>query len=353
MKRLETTAIALIAVLGLTNGVGAAASPADGPNDLEATLQFIQQKLTDNATLQYTASGRKPSDNTTFKRAFGFRASDVRTDVAACKLSYHLVETLDSAQVPSDVAVSFSSVSQALAEPVTHWLSVMNQQYGLIYTSTEPAVSAVVTRAFPNQHFFALFADPNVAAAVARAIAHAGELCGGHNRQAQASQARKASKGPGLEATFKFIQDKLGDIGRQNYVAVWRNSSDGNTGQDLFMAQFSNLQADETTCSLAFSFTGARDGVVYNDSDYGFFFKDAQSVVVEPTTQRISNVNAQSGSPNVTTISTTPTTISLEVRLPHNASQYFEFTDSDLADRVAKAMTHAIELCGGGNKDPF
>jgi hypothetical protein len=32
---------------------------------------------------------------------------------------------------------------------------------------------------------------------------------------------------------------------------------------------------------------------------------------------------------------------------------WFPFTDADLADRVAKAITHAIELCGGGNKEPF
>jgi hypothetical protein len=29
------------------------------------------------------------------------------------------------------------------------------------------------------------------------------------------------------------------------------------------------------------------------------------------------------------------------------------FGDEDMANRVAKAMNHAAELCGGGNKDPF
>ncbi len=31
----------------------------------------------------------------------------------------------------------------------------------------------------------------------------------------------------------------------------------------------------------------------------------------------------------------------------------FLFRDEEMANRVAKAMTHAIELCGGGSKDPF
>jgi hypothetical protein len=29
------------------------------------------------------------------------------------------------------------------------------------------------------------------------------------------------------------------------------------------------------------------------------------------------------------------------------------FSDEEIANRVAKAMLHAVELCGGGSKDPF
>ncbi|HTV51464.1 MAG TPA: hypothetical protein VME21_09760 [Steroidobacteraceae bacterium] len=81
--------------------------------------------------------------------------------------------------------------------------------------------------------------------------------------------------------------------------------------------------------------------------------KEAKTVVVEPTTQRLNSLNAQLGNPNLITTSTTPTTTSLEVRFPRNVVAYFEFTDPRLADRVARALTHAIELCGGGNQDPF
>jgi hypothetical protein len=31
----------------------------------------------------------------------------------------------------------------------------------------------------------------------------------------------------------------------------------------------------------------------------------------------------------------------------------FYFFDESMANRVAQAMVHAVELCGGGNKDPF
>jgi hypothetical protein len=29
------------------------------------------------------------------------------------------------------------------------------------------------------------------------------------------------------------------------------------------------------------------------------------------------------------------------------------FREEDAAQRMAKAMVHAVELCGGGDKDPF
>jgi hypothetical protein len=36
-------------------------------------------------------------------------------------------------------------------------------------------------------------------------------------------------------------------------------------------------------------------------------------------------------------------------RHAHGEESFFLFTDADLADRVAKAMVHAVELCGGGS----
>ena len=43
----------------------------------------------------------------------------------------------------------------------------------------------------------------------------------------------------------------------------------------------------------------------------------------------------------------------LTTRRPNNQEDVFMFLDETLANRVAKALIHAVELCGGGNKDPF
>jgi hypothetical protein len=40
------------------------------------------------------------------------------------------------------------------------------------------------------------------------------------------------------------------------------------------------------------------------------------------------------------------------VRQPHGVENVFTFDDSALADRIARAMVHSVELCGGGQKSP-
>jgi hypothetical protein len=48
-----------------------------------------------------------------------------------------------------------------------------------------------------------------------------------------------------------------------------------------------------------------------------------------------------------------PPVYALKVARPHHTFNTFYFLDEDLANRVAKAFVHAVELCGGGSKDPF
>jgi hypothetical protein len=44
----------------------------------------------------------------------------------------------------------------------------------------------------------------------------------------------------------------------------------------------------------------------------------------------------------------------LKVRKTDKGTSGFNFFDEQLANRVAKAMVHAVELCGGGRKpEPF
>lgn len=162
-----------------------------------------------------------------------------------------------------------------------------------------------------------------------------------------------STSGPALDVTMKFIADKLGDLGTVNYVVYATDSKTGQTWQNVNVYTITNVRADATTCYVGYHSKGVRDSQIVSDQEAGFFLRDVVDVVIEPETQFFTEQSAAGGNPNVITTATNPTLTALNVRRPHNVINSFPMQDATMADRLAKALTHAIELCGGGNKEPF
>jgi hypothetical protein len=54
------------------------------------------------------------------------------------------------------------------------------------------------------------------------------------------------------------------------------------------------------------------------------------------------------------TVKDVPDIYVLNVKLPRGIDHSIRFYEQEMADRVAKALLHAVELCGGGPKpEPF
>ncbi|MGO9304995.1 MAG: hypothetical protein ACLP3R_15090 [Candidatus Korobacteraceae bacterium] len=172
-------------------------------------------------------------------------------------------------------------------------------------------------------------------------------------QQSVAPPPKPADSGPSLAVTMQFIQDKLNDIGKVNFVTFFQNTADGSTGTNAFTNEVSNVVADQNQCRISLHWKVTKDGSVTQDMDAWFSLRDVQNIVVKPYAQYQSEVNASSGNPNLICTSINPPLTALLVRRPHGVVNMFPFTDADTADRVAKALTHAVELCGGGNKEPF
>jgi hypothetical protein len=172
-------------------------------------------------------------------------------------------------------------------------------------------------------------------------------------QHAVAPPPKPADSGPSLAVTMKFIQEKLNGIGTVSYVTFFRDTAVDTTFNDTRTFEFSNVIADEHECRIAYHMRYTHNRRPLTDSDFGFLVRDVQDMAVEPYTQHLNDVNAKGGAPNVVITSTDPPLTSLSVRLSHGGDEMFLFTDPELAGRVAKALTHAVELCDGGNKDPF
>jgi hypothetical protein len=147
---------------------------------------------------------------------------------------------------------------------------------------------------------------------------------------------------PTLEETMKFIGSKLGEIGTVNEVAYVHDNVDGRDITIKMSWEYNKVRVSADKCRI--------DNVL-GGKDFGFPLKDVQEIVVEPEDQAIKRFYTADGHPEWT-IRIDPSVYSLTVKLPKKLESRFQFYDESLANRVAKAMLHAVELCGGG-KEPF
>jgi hypothetical protein len=87
------------------------------------------------------------------------------------------------------------------------------------------------------------------------------------------------------------------------------------------------------------------------DKDLGFALKDVQEVVVKTCEQNLKEAQSKAGYPEYSNRVDPPVFVIIVKK--KNGRDYFFLYDESLANRIAKALVHAVELCGGGSKDPF
>jgi hypothetical protein len=205
--------------------------------------------------------------------------------------------------------------------------------------------------------------------------------------------AKPADSGPTLAATMQFIQEKLSQQGQVSW-AQSRSNQPGVTNRSF--TQVSDVMADPATCTLYTTETveGTVDLPKGKDARIGgkivtandlrthkvetdtTSFKQIEKITVEKLQDVQNQAYAEAAHPEITVTVTPPIfylklSASSAVFSVHTSSTQgnqpsvekditsktngITFRDEDTANRVAKAMTHAMELCGGGvtKKDIF
>jgi hypothetical protein len=179
----------------------------------------------------------------------------------------------------------------------------------------------------------------------------------------QPPAAAPADNGPSLAETMQFIQDKLNEIGKLAFAATLQDTSsesNGSTWSQTIQNEISYVVADQNQCRISYHWKTTNQGSPYwekriptsRDENDVFLLRDLRAIALKPFEQERNELYAKMGSSAIV-LSTNPPITVLVVRRPHGEDNIFTFTDADLADRVAKAMLHAVELCGGGNKEKF
>ena len=203
----------------------------------------------------------------------------------------------------------------------------------------------------------------------------------------QPPAAAPAASGPSLAETMKFIQEKLKEQGQVEFVeTVSVQNQPGVTIRISARSKDDDVVADPAACTLHAAgtydqsmVTSAGGKTVATEDQHSYLagtaaFKDVEKITVESILDFSNRHFAESGHPEFTAPAATPVffvelsaaktlftrheTNTIGNKAPVVTDEPLKeaglvFRDEEMANRVAKAMLHAVELCGGGNKDPF
>jgi hypothetical protein len=171
--------------------------------------------------------------------------------------------------------------------------------------------------------------------------------------------------GPSLEVTMKYIQEKLNAQGVVSWMVRYRNTEPpgaspwaGNISDPTYESEEA---ADATTdlkgCSLnvRFKTTSMSKQTINSDQKASISFKDIAKLEVMTLQEEYQRYKVfPPGNPNIRAeVSPDTSVVVLSLVNKPGSAVDFKFQDPQMADRMAKAMLHATELCGGGENDPF
>jgi hypothetical protein len=173
-------------------------------------------------------------------------------------------------------------------------------------------------------------------------------------QQAVPPPPQPAADGPSLAVTMKFIQDKMNEQGKINYALY---THDNAKGEDWPVYQISinvtNVVADPATCRITWHKQTTNGGKVGLDHDFSLDLRNVQTFEVRTSTYEAKVEDTANGNPALDKRQDPPY-FAVTAKLKGNTESPLFFSSEEMANRIAKAMVHAVELCGGGNnKEPF
>lgn len=173
-------------------------------------------------------------------------------------------------------------------------------------------------------------------------------------QQAVAPPPKPADNGPSLAFTMQYIQEKLNGNGSINCKAETIDNATGSIADGIktgCSTETTNVVADASACRINFHRkTYTYDGRLRYDKDYWLDLRPVKELSIVPLDQWLTH----SGPDWSYRVTPAVFVLSLRPETGRAGRGEFYFYDEDMADRVAKALTHAVELCGGGQKaEPF
>jgi hypothetical protein len=300
----------------------------DGPS-LAEILESLKQTLLSSGRLDYTEDG---SDRR-------FSITNVAVDPADCSMRVHATDNVRG-QPPQELPFS----------PLDALEDIDTAKVMTIQESSDSGPQAFGSSKYSNGYVAAIngntgsylrFADKEAATRVAELLRRASEVC-----RALPLQLNSAAGDPNLSDTLRFIEQKLN---AEASVAIGFRSADSSSRQSY---QVVDAHGDPTTCQLRYRLLGTVDGKPLLDLKTVLSFRRVQKLEVQSEQDFDNRLMEQGGSD--TRFIVTPAVYRLSVTGSGGQNMaWVNFADEAMADRVAKAMNHAAELCRPETNEPF
>jgi hypothetical protein len=163
----------------------------------------------------------------------------------------------------------------------------------------------------------------------------------------------QTNSGPSLAETMKFIQDKLNEMGTVNFAGYVHDSANNTDGVQKFSSTISNAAANPGACTLSYHRLVFNNGRKEHNENVLINLHEVKNISVLPDEQDWQMYLARIGD-STKTVKDVPDITALVFKLNNGQDPTIRFYEQEMADRVAKALVHAVELCGGGPKpEPF
>lgn len=165
----------------------------------------------------------------------------------------------------------------------------------------------------------------------------------------QSAPPKSTGSAQSLTAAMAVIQKELNAVGKLNFVVHIYNAEE--KGDPPYSEQLSNVVADPATCTIHYHWWRMMHGEVVNDEDVSLRLHDVQIVATMSYDEYLKKLAKEEGPTPDGDMGYyekfDPPLFMVMVRISDEDGVALSFTDSKQAGRVGKAMTQAVQLCGG------
>jgi hypothetical protein len=150
-----------------------------------------------------------------------------------------------------------------------------------------------------------------------------------------------------LKNTMKEIQDGLNNVGPVSYVLKYHDDTTGEDKPISYKVEISKVSADPNTCFLIYeqrTYLDAR----HLDTGSVVQLRNVKRIVVSTMEQEVENSGILADHPGFNVHSTPEVFVVEPIQPDSNQRSVFFFLNDAQANKMAHALIHAAELCGGG-----